>query len=366
LLCLALVGTLVSAYLLYVHRRLQVDPGWRSACALGGVINCDVVATSRYSSVAGIPLAAFGVWFYAVLAMTAAAGLRRRRTVVPRSPPVFLFAAGAVATLVSATLATVSVLALKAVCPLCVVLYLVGGAVLVVAWSALRRTGEPVVRALRAEIVQAWRHRRRTAAAGAVVLAIPALMFLLYSRCSPSRSATPEVACDKPSGSGPATLVVYSDFQCDFCRKVHLALRELRGKPNLRIVNRHYPLDAACNPKMKRSRHRGACVQARAAICAAEQHREEQMSDALFDGGPREEEGLLALAAGLGLDRPRFASCLLGERSARLLSADVDAAVADGVNATPTLFLDGRRHIGGLTPVDVACLARGGSPRWGK
>ena len=57
-------------------------------------------------------------------------------------------------------------------------------------------------------------------------------------------------------------------------------------------------------------RHPGACLQARAAICASAQGREPDFTDRLYDSGVADREALVALAASLGLDRAAFALCL--------------------------------------------------------
>src|SRR5690606_25569576 len=47
------------------------------------------------------------------------------------------------------------------------------------------------------------------------------------------------------SRSAPVTLVVFSDFECPFCKKLHGTLRELQGRygpKQVRIVWKHNPL----------------------------------------------------------------------------------------------------------------------------
>lgn len=56
---LALVGHVISGYLLYVHYNLDA-----LVCAGGG---CEVVQTSRYSEVFGIPISLFGVLLFLAL-----------------------------------------------------------------------------------------------------------------------------------------------------------------------------------------------------------------------------------------------------------------------------------------------------------
>ncbi len=66
MLLLAVLGTLVAAYLVTV----ALDPDKEVAC--GPLGDCHAVQSSRYAEVAGIPVAAFGLAMYlGVLALTA-------------------------------------------------------------------------------------------------------------------------------------------------------------------------------------------------------------------------------------------------------------------------------------------------------
>lgn len=64
---------------------------------------------------------------------------------------------------------------------------------------------------------------------------------------------------------------------------------------------------------------------------------------------------LTAHAAALGIDTARFASCLDSSKYASRVQADVDGGARAGVEATPTLFVNGRT-VHGAQPLEV--LAR--------
>src|SRR5262245_25371233 len=60
-LLIALAGVALSAFTLSVHQRLATETGYTSFCNLGGTINCDLVLSSRYGVVFGVPVAAWGM-----------------------------------------------------------------------------------------------------------------------------------------------------------------------------------------------------------------------------------------------------------------------------------------------------------------
>lgn len=356
-LALVFAGFVVSIYLTYVHHRLQVEPGWRSICSVSSSVDCDAVISSPYGSIAGVPLSVFGTWFYAVIAVVAVLGLRGNPWRFPRSPALALFAAASFAAALSLALALISVLWLRSLCLLCLGLYAVNLALFGIAYGSFRSSGEGVRQAVAAER-RHWKTRRGAAAwSGLGPLALLGLMIILYSMTSGPRSAVCEAVTFSMRGGEPITLIVYSDFQCPACRALDVALRPMRPSASLRIVARHYPLDKACNPGLKRSPHPGACLQARAALCAGAQGQYDRYSERLFDERPVDEAGLVGLAGTLHLDRSEFETCLWSEDTTRQLAESIADAGSAGVKATPTLFVNGRPHVGRLSSTDLGCLA---------
>jgi uncharacterized membrane protein/predicted DsbA family dithiol-disulfide isomerase len=356
LLGLACAGAVISLSLTYIFSRLHREPGWQSVCAISDALDCDVVVLSPYGSVAGVPLSILGIWFYGFVMLVAGLELRARRPCFPRSLATVLWVAAGLAAAASVGLAAVSLLVLRTLCLFCVVLYALNGAMLVVAWSGLRSTGEGVWQALGAERRHWGRHPFRTTGYLGAALAVLWIAGAAYSAGSGGSTVCAAVAAARDTGQDQVTVTVYGDFQCPHCKAVHEALATVREHPGLRIVEAHYPLDTACNPRLKRSRHLRACLQALAAICAGRQGYGKEFSDRLFTDGAKDRDALLELGRTVGLDTNTFAACLRSDEATAELRESIDAAIAKGVRATPTLFVNGRRHVGRLSETDLRCL----------
>ena len=123
---LAVAGLGISAYLLYNHLG-----GTPPAC-VGGSDGCATVQASRYSEVAGVPVALLGLLGYA--AMLLAALVRDARGAVLG---VFLAMVGA---LYSLYLTYLELFVIRAICQWCVASAVVVVAYLVLAVLRLRRT----------------------------------------------------------------------------------------------------------------------------------------------------------------------------------------------------------------------------------
>ena len=281
--------------------------------AINPTLNCDAVISSPYGSLAGVPLAVFGLWFYGVSVLLAATVLSRRTArFVHRAAPVLLVTS-AIATLLSVGLAVLSVVKLRALCVLCATLYALNLAMLAAAVAAVRASGTGIGASLAAEWNQ-WK-ANGGAAIGWWAKAVAALGVVAVG----ARAAltTPDlcnaVLAAEAGRSEPVALVVYGDFQCPGCRALDGELRSLRQFSSLRVMPRHYPFDRECNRNVSTTMHAGACLQARAALCAGEQGRYEDYSDRLFDERPADESAVRRLATSLELDVPRFEVCLASD-----------------------------------------------------
>jgi protein-disulfide isomerase len=134
----------------------------------------------------------------------------------------------------------------------------------------------------------------------------------------------------------PVALVVFSDFQCPFCSKVHPLLEEVMKKnpDTVKVVFKHMPLNM----------HQQAEPAARASIAAQEQGKFWQMHDALFAiSSSLNPETIEKAAAGIGLDMEKFKADLNSPAIQEKLTKDTNAARLAEVNGTPTLFVNGRR-----------------------
>ena len=141
-------------------------------------------------------------------------------------------------------------------------------------------------------------------------------------------------------------LVVFSDFQCHFCAELASVLKRARSEfPNdVMVAYRYFPIEE----------HERAMPAAVAAECAAEQGAFWEYHDKLYAGGDLSDSALASIAGALGLDQGRFAECRSSGRARAVVEASRADAVANGLEGTPALFLNGKM-IGGM--VDYAGLA---------
>jgi protein-disulfide isomerase len=115
----------------------------------------------------------------------------------------------------------------------------------------------------------------------------------------------------------------------------------------IQIVFRNYPLDKSCNVSMQSKMHEFACSAAILARCAGQYGKfweyfrtvyanQEKISDA----------NLKAWGLQIGLTQEQMDTCLASPDILAKIKDDVSLGNRLGVNATPTLFLNGQKIIG--------------------
>lgn len=141
-------------------------------------------------------------------------------------------------------------------------------------------------------------------------------------------------------------LVMFSDFQCPYCRAAATNLEAIqRSHPDIAVLYRHFPL----------SSHPSAMAAARASVCAARQGAFRRMHDELFlhqDSLGLKSWASYAFAAGV-TDTVKFDRCLLDRTVSDEIRRDSVAGKELGVTGTPTILIRELRIDGSPTPKEL-------------
>ncbi|RJP34302.1 MAG: hypothetical protein C4547_11020 [Phycisphaerales bacterium] len=152
-------------------------------------------------------------------------------------------------------------------------------------------------------------------------------------------------------------MVVFSDFECPFCRRFAVFIEE-RIQPlfanRMMIAYKHYPLNARCNPRVKSYMHKNACWAGAFAEAARLQQGNEKFWDihdyfyhdpSTLRGATDEnnEARIRSLAARFGLDPDRVIADMQSPELGAGFLADIEEAAAAGVTSTPGVFVNGKK-----------------------
>jgi uncharacterized membrane protein/protein-disulfide isomerase len=347
----------------YVHYQLDSSGGeYVSFCNINERVNCDMVLSSTYSRLLGVPVAWLGAAAHTVLALLAVAAMRSSGD-ARRLRLRFLVLGTLGGSVFSAYMAFLSFRVLGTACLMCMGLYAASAAQLAIVPALLGNSkspnGGPLLSA-----------RTLSIALVAMLVAVVVAGRILWPPAPPASAlggasltelreldpkffdwylGQPVVEAGKLGGRAPAGTVViieFSDFQCGYCKRNHHMVEELRLRrsDSVAVIHRNFPLDPACNDGVDRVMHPQACRAAEAAECADAQGGYERMATVLFDNQDRLfESNFVTLAERAGLDLPLFDECMQKRTTLPKIAADSREGKRLEITSTPTLFLNGRR-----------------------
>jgi protein-disulfide isomerase len=170
---------------------------------------------------------------------------------------------------------------------------------------------------------------------------------------NPFRSDLQKVTTEGQPGFGresaPVTLVIYSDFQCSFCREEAKVIRQQLPKDypeQVRVYFKDFPLEQI-HPWAKPAAIAGRCVsrQKSDAFWAYHDWIFEQQANITAENLNSK---LAEWAKTAGLDATAITSCLETRATESEVNRSMTEARALGINSTPTMFVNGRRLVGQL------------------
>lgn len=182
-------------------------------------------------------------------------------------------------------------------------------------------------------------------------LALVVVVAVMFSNSSTSSSGVePTVLLEGANNRmGPeqpvVTIVEFSDFQCPACKAVEPLVKQtaLQYPDQVQVVYRHFPL---------LSIHPHAELAARASEVAAQEDLFWEMHDILFErqqtwSAANSSDAALALftdyAEEIGLDRDLFTEAIQSDTVRTTVAQDMALGTQLGVNATPTLYVNGKK-----------------------
>jgi protein-disulfide isomerase len=162
-------------------------------------------------------------------------------------------------------------------------------------------------------------------------------------------SVDAKVDAMKGDANAPVTIVVFSEFQCPFCKRVLPSLKAVEEEfgEKVRIVFKHNPLPF----------HKDAFPASEAAMCANDQGKFWEYHDKLFDNQRAlKGENLTAYATELGLNMAKFKRCTAAGTHKGVISADQELAGKVTARGTPNTFINGRKLTGAKPPEEFKSL----------
>lgn len=379
ILVLAAVALAASVASLYVHYQLIADPTYVSFCDVNETVSCEAVYKSEYGTVAGVPVAAGGVVWSALVLLLAGYGMRNPRSESAGRVSGYVFLLSVIGLASVFYFGYASFFVLKKACPLCMAVYVsvigiflfssslapslgslfshlrddVGDTVSspnAMGLGALWLLGSLALVALfPREAILA--EGAQAAPAAPVEVLDPAVVTELHAWID-KQPRVPEVVALMPPGV-KVQVVKFNDYQCPACRMTYVAYKDIFAKyeasnpTDFRYDSRDFPLDSECGVG---GIHAYACEAAVAVRLAKAKDpaKGKELENWLFERQDRltrdlAKQGLLEIAQVNSYDADY-------PKTLEAIRADVKLGTAVGVNGTPTFFVNGIRLVTNLRP----------------
>jgi len=308
ILILAFVALGASIAALYVHYRIIKDPTYSSFCDISETVSCEAVLESSYATVRGVPVAAGGVVWSALVLLIAGLGMRRDNADGYAASAGYIFVLATVALSAVLYLGYASFFVIGKACPLCMTMYVaVIGIFLIAGGISMTLSALP-----------SRLGRDLRGIATSPTLAVVALLFIagsvslvaFFPRAEEQTVTTagevytpptetidpdqlaefnkwvdsqPHVNVPVPANGAQVLIVEFLDFQCPSCRQAYMEYKGIVAKyqnnPKVRFVTMDFPLDSECNTA---GIHPAACEAAAAVRMAKARGKGAEMQEYFF------------------------------------------------------------------------------------
>jgi uncharacterized membrane protein/protein-disulfide isomerase len=372
----ALTGLAASAAAAYTHYHLIHDPAYHSFCDVSETISCTQVYQSRFSTVAGVPVAIFGAIAFVAAALLAVGGVTAGPE-VRASVPGYLLVLSTFSLAVVLYLGYASFVVVKAVCLLCLTtyaavigLFLVSAAATTVPMTSMLRRSRTDLRALAASPLAmalvllfvagaggtiAFFPREVVSAAGVPEPVAPAVPTQTQrSEFERWYEAQPRVPLVVPTEGAKVLIVKFNDYQCPACAQSFLQYKPVLAKCEaehpgaVKLVLKDYPLNRDCNDNIGQTLHPSACDAAVAVRLARLHERGDAMENWFYTHQPEMTPASVRQAArdiGQVTDFDAQYNTTLS-----LVKGDVALGRTLALRGTPTFFINGVRIDSVLAP----------------
>ena len=385
ILLLSFAGAIISGILLYQHFYPDLDLGFIS-CGSGFNNPCIAVGQSPYASILGIPLAAFGIFYFTLITflILIADYAEDYYYHIFMGITFPIVAAANIADIVLGIL----MIKIGEMCTLCVSTYILNILILLFLFLYLKKISD-IGKLF--EIIKGFIRPETPDRKAVLSLFIVFVFFLAFSIFSGSNILKVKTSGDKPPqkqidklvkgfysqkpealsfpesgmkiGNPEAKLKIYAftDFLCSACYKFYLLEKYIlaKYKNRIEIIYYHYPLDSSCNSYMFDTVYPGSCLASGSMYAAYRadifseyfyihftqhsKHKDgfnskninEALEQALIESGKKDNNA-----------RDIFNESLKSDKAGEQIKSDIEFAEKIKIEATPTVYIAGRKIVG--------------------
>lgn len=376
---LAFIGAVVAGILTYAHYYPGLDTKF-VICGGNYAGNCEALTQWKYSEVFGIPIAVYGLFVFMLILFTSLIADYAGGKYLSYG---FLLNSIFISTALLADLFLVTVMIrLETVCLLCAATYFINMLLLLTCyfWYRYSKKGDSSLRMLfQTMMPKETDEPDKKAAAALYVTFIIFLGFAVFSTAHilqmktsslkqshaqtkqaveafykqvPENPVLPESSLRIGNDNAKIQIVAFTDFLCSACFQFFQLENAVLTKygDQISVTYYNYPLDQSCNSKVEQTVYKASCTAAKSFLAAASLNIFPEYQDKHFSRyqefhSQYSKDKALEVAFNL-TESVRFEGELASNAVNQILKRDIELADKLHINATPTLFINGRRMEG--------------------
>lgn len=373
---ISFIGLLTTVKLAIIYYNANFIPNApASFCSINEFVDCDSVAKTADSQFFGIPLALWGMFLYLFISLMMISKKLSKFKIfrfleVFKNPYVYISALGIISFTISMILLCVSLFAIKKICILCLLTYILDLLIGLLAINYSKNWFVNIFKTSFFDFIDALKIKKYLIAF--IVVALCAVGVLTYT--SVSYKLAPQVKRinsikkfvkinekhENPykitgnilgDENGKVELVVISDFRCPICQVYNIIIHKVISElDNVKVVHHQYPLDQDCNKYLKSQMHPGACALAKYAIAAEKQGNYWGLASEFYTRQPLTDFDVWMIAMNVGLNVDKLKMDVMSDETDKILMDDIDYSAFKGVQGTPAISINGSKIRMGVIP----------------
>lgn len=312
--------------------------GLSSICNLSSKFNCTIVESSSFSTLLGIPLSAWGIFWVITSIFLYYQG---------KKVGFKLWALWNILGLVFAfSYLAIMVFVIKTYCLLCLFVDLLVLSLNYISFSYIKDKYSLKTSLLSfgvGSIVSLF-----------LIFTIDYLVYLSFKDLSQVKKfqSAPQVNLSERgelilgNPQGELVVVQYTDFQCPACKKASEIVKEVLLKNSqVKVIIKNYPLSNLCNPVISSLGHIWACNAASLAFCTQEQGRFDDFYDLAYKNQEaiKTSTDFIPLLKSKGFNLEKLSACVMNSETEKKLLADIQEGNLLNIEGTPTFYFKGKK-----------------------
>ena len=374
----SLLGALLSSHLLYTHYvPLPSDSLLFKMCSVSNVFNCEAVNTSRYSAIFGLPVALWGLMYYIFMITGILFRESDSDSNLKSGILITAFSISFISAIAVVPLFIISKFYIHAFCLFCIFTWIINIIIFVMIILMIKTDGRGFLSSIKSNFRSAFSllpgiyKNFKIILFAFYMLVLFSFLYTLNSYMLLNKAImaaedtiqkenefienyykTPQSAVDIKDmpvfvGNPEAkiTIVEYMNFDCPACRKAYSEIKPVieNYRDKVMFYLKNFPLDGECNPNVERKKGGLSCTTSLVAIGLHGNAGYKNYVDTIMREKDRLNPRLIMNAVGsAGLSIQKADMYIKSAQVRGKLIEEINQAAKLGINATPTLILNGR------------------------